>query len=229
MTSEQKLAELAEWADAMAESGMLDKYSGKFSEIAAALRASAEPSASVRGARERVIGLISDLQGEHEVMCGPFDPAAWRIDVSVSDLQTILGAAATPFPLMQAAGKAERESVAYWMTENGYATGHGDSISGMLLELISQVRERSASAVSGKAAAMPMSVADIKKQFAEFMTDLADLTVEERAAEALLAARDYIAEDNNPKSNRVLQMIKIALEDLPSIAAEPTREEMIEG
>lgn len=56
---------------------------------------------------------------------------------------------------------------------------------------------------------------DIRKRFADFLSDLSDLTVEERAAEALRAAREYIAEDNNPKSNRVLQMIKIALDDLP--------------
>lgn len=65
---------------------------------------------------------------------------------------------------------------------------------------------------------------DIKRQFAEFLTDLAELTVEDRAAEALRAAREYIAEDNNPKSNRVLQMIRIALDDLPAEGAAGSQE-----
>lgn len=36
---------------------------------------------------------------------------------------------------------------------------------------------------------------------------------------ALLAARDYIADDNNPKSNRVLESIRSALSTSPTVAA----------
>ena len=35
-----------------------------------------------------------------------------------------------------------REVVARWMMENGYATGHGDTVGDMLKELDWQVRER---------------------------------------------------------------------------------------
>jgi hypothetical protein len=50
-------------------------------------------TASVNEARDRIIGLIADLQGEHEVMCGrPIDPTAWKIEVPVSDLQALVGA-----------------------------------------------------------------------------------------------------------------------------------------
>ena len=37
---------------------------------------------------------------------------------------------------------AEREKVAQWMMQRGYATGHGDSIEDMLQELDWQIRER---------------------------------------------------------------------------------------
>ncbi|MDI3563523.1 hypothetical protein [Bradyrhizobium sp. Arg816] len=40
------------------------------------------------------------------------------------------------------AGHPLTEAVAYWMMNNGYATGHGDSLSGLLLELVGQVREQ---------------------------------------------------------------------------------------
>lgn len=63
----------------------------------AALIAAANVTAAAEPTREeidpavgRVENLIADLQGEHEVMCGPFDPTKWKIDVSVSDLQAIL-------------------------------------------------------------------------------------------------------------------------------------------
>jgi hypothetical protein len=36
-----------------------------------------------------------------------------------------------------------REAIAAWMGERGYATGHGDTIEDLLIELESQVRERS--------------------------------------------------------------------------------------
>lgn len=45
--------------------------------------------AAVSEARERVLAAIADLQGEHEVMAGPFDPTKWKIDISVSDLQAL--------------------------------------------------------------------------------------------------------------------------------------------
>ena len=38
--------------------------------------------------------------------------------------------------------KAEREKVAKWMTDHGYATGHGDTIEDLLKELEWQVAER---------------------------------------------------------------------------------------
>jgi hypothetical protein len=37
---------------------------------------------------------------------------------------------------------AEREKVAAWMIERGYATGHGDTIENLLKELEWQVKER---------------------------------------------------------------------------------------
>ena len=37
---------------------------------------------------------------------------------------------------------AEREKVAQWMLQRGYATGHGDSIEDLLQELDCQIRER---------------------------------------------------------------------------------------
>ena len=37
---------------------------------------------------------------------------------------------------------AEREKVAKWMIEKGYATGHGDTVEDLLKELESQVLER---------------------------------------------------------------------------------------
>ena len=37
---------------------------------------------------------------------------------------------------------AEREKVALWMTERGYATGHGDTIEDLLTELDWQIREQ---------------------------------------------------------------------------------------
>jgi len=37
---------------------------------------------------------------------------------------------------------AEREKVAAWMIEQGYATGHGDTIEGLLKALEWQVKER---------------------------------------------------------------------------------------
>lgn len=45
----------------------------------------------VQAARDHIAGLIADLQGEHEVMAGPFDPAAWKLDVPVVHLQALLG------------------------------------------------------------------------------------------------------------------------------------------
>ena len=38
---------------------------------------------------------------------------------------------------------AEREKVAAWMMQRGYATGHGDSIEDLLQELDRQIRARS--------------------------------------------------------------------------------------
>jgi hypothetical protein len=61
-------------------------------------------------------------------------------------------------------------------------------------------------------------------EFKEFLNDLADLNVEEPTQRALLAAREYIAEDNNPKSNRVLAIIQAALdgeEPEPAKTVEP--------
>lgn len=43
-------------------------------------------SVDVREAAGRVNDLIADLKGEHEVMCGPFDPSKWKIEVPVTDL-----------------------------------------------------------------------------------------------------------------------------------------------
>ena len=42
----------------------------------------------------------------------------------------------------------EREKVAAWMIERGYATGHGDSIEGLLTELEWQIRESEREAIA---------------------------------------------------------------------------------
>jgi len=39
---------------------------------------------------------------------------------------------------------AEREKVAQWMMQRGYATGHGDTIEDLLAELDWQIKERAA-------------------------------------------------------------------------------------
>jgi len=62
------------------------------------------------------------------------------------------------------------------------------------------------------AAQQPLQPRKTLDEFKEFLNDLADLNVEEPTQRALLAAREYIAEDNNPKSNRVLALIQAALD-----------------
>jgi hypothetical protein len=62
------------------------------------------------------------------------------------------------------------------------------------------------------AAQQPLQPRKTLDEFKEFLDDLADLNVEEPTQRALLAAREYIAEDNNPKSNRVLALIQAALD-----------------
>ncbi len=42
---------------------------------------------------------------------------------------------------------AEREKVAAWMIDHGYATGHGDTIEDLLKELVWQIRVRARDAV----------------------------------------------------------------------------------
>ena len=42
----------------------------------------------------------------------------------------------------ESAVKAEREKVAYWMMQQGYATGHGDTIEELLAELLWQIAEK---------------------------------------------------------------------------------------
>jgi hypothetical protein len=42
--------------------------------------------------------------------------------------------------IVQAAVDAEREKVAAWMIERGYATGHGDTIEDLLEELVREVK-----------------------------------------------------------------------------------------
>jgi hypothetical protein len=44
--------------------------------------------------------------------------------------------------MVQKAVEAEREKVAAWMMERGYATGHGDTIEDLLKELKWQIREQ---------------------------------------------------------------------------------------
>ncbi len=43
---------------------------------------------------------------------------------------------------LDAALKVEREKVAAWMVQRGYATGHGDTIEDLLAELEWQVKEK---------------------------------------------------------------------------------------
>ena len=45
------------------------------------------------------------------------------------------------YALCQLVAAAEREKVAAWMMARGYATGHGDTIEDLLVELEWQVRE----------------------------------------------------------------------------------------
>jgi hypothetical protein len=44
----------------------------------------------------------------------------------------------------------EREKVAHWMVERGYATGHGDTVEDLLKELEWQVAEREREAMNNK-------------------------------------------------------------------------------
>lgn len=50
------------------------------------------PAEGAGEAIERIQSAISDLQAEHEVMKGPFDPEKWAVDVKVSDLLLLLRA-----------------------------------------------------------------------------------------------------------------------------------------
>jgi hypothetical protein len=46
---------------------------------------------TVQEARDRVAGMIADLEGEHEAMCGrEADPNEWSLDVKVADLKALL-------------------------------------------------------------------------------------------------------------------------------------------
>ncbi len=57
--------------------------------------------------------------------------------------QCAVGQKTTQFcGMLEAAVQAEREKVAKWMIERGYATGHGDTIEDLLKELEWQVMER---------------------------------------------------------------------------------------
>jgi hypothetical protein len=57
-------------------------------------------------ARDRILEAIADLQGEHEVMAGPFDPTKWKIEVSVADLQAVLAAQPPAAPVERSAPAA---------------------------------------------------------------------------------------------------------------------------
>jgi hypothetical protein len=52
-------------------------------------------------------------------------PDDWRVEPLFTALQS----------------QPERDFVAWWMAQNGYATGHGDTIADMLDELESQVKK----------------------------------------------------------------------------------------
>jgi len=41
----------------------------------------------------------------------------------------------------EVAANAAREELAHWMMDNGFATGHGDSLSDLLSELTWQIKE----------------------------------------------------------------------------------------
>jgi hypothetical protein len=64
--------------------------------------------------------------------------------------------------IVQAAVDAEREKVAAWMIERGYATGHGDTIEDLLENLEWQAKER-----EREACAKVCEEATLKNWFAE--------------------------------------------------------------
>ena len=55
---------------------------------------------------------------------------------------------------------AEREKVAAWMIQRGYATGHGDAIEDLLVELEWQVREAEREACAMQAWALVLGLTD---------------------------------------------------------------------
>ena len=65
--------------------------------------------------------------------------AGFRVDWQHADVAEIKAKRYEHFASLVAA--AEREKVAAWMMQCGYATGHGDTIEDLLVELEWQVRE----------------------------------------------------------------------------------------
>jgi hypothetical protein len=61
--------------------------------------------------------------------------------VEIAELEASPRTMATIIYLLEKAGEREREKVAKWMTEYGFATGHGDTLDDLLKELSWQVKE----------------------------------------------------------------------------------------
>ena len=66
--------------------------------------------------------------------------AGFKVDWQHADVAEIKAKRYEYFAALVAA--AEREKVAQWMTQQGYATGHGDNIEDLLKELEWQIEER---------------------------------------------------------------------------------------
>ena len=66
--------------------------------------------------------------------------AGFKVDWQHADVAEIKAKRYEYFAALVAA--AEREKLAAWMIERGYATGHGDTIKDLLKELEWQIKER---------------------------------------------------------------------------------------
>ena len=139
----------------------------------------------------------------------------YDVGLSVDEKTMIVAALRAP------AGNGMRERN-YTMSAMSVCIGVADEIAcedGTANDVAHALRIRAALASPpSEATASPSAEPVARKtlaEFKEFLTDLADLSIDDATQVALLAAREYIAEDDNPKSNRVLGLIAAALNGTP--------------
>ena len=68
---------------------------------------------SIKEALNRIQDQIADLQGEHEVMAGPFDASKWKIEVSIADLQALVATFQPDGERWEAIARIIRKNIAY--------------------------------------------------------------------------------------------------------------------